>query len=177
MNISKSIMMAIAATILFGSVFTIGCGQSNDISDQIKAANQGNIRRLRNCYSMYMDLNKYRGPKSEKELMDFLKSNATAASRLERMGIPQEELDDMLVSERDGEKFKVRWGLNGLNDHAIVFESVGFEGKYLVAFATPRELEQGEYDDYLSGKLEGLGPGDIQSVNQEAELQGADGSE
>ncbi|QEG23759.1 hypothetical protein [Mariniblastus fucicola] len=172
MNKSKSILLYVTiAAIMFAGLGLSGCGDGDSVSNKIKAANKGNIRRLRNCYAMYLDLNRYKGPKDEKELMDFLKSDANAASRLERMGIPIEELDDMLVSERDGQPFKVRWGLDGINDHAIVFESEGVDGKYLVAFATPRELEKDEYDDYWTGKLKGLGPGDIQNMNEDQESQ------
>jgi hypothetical protein len=178
MNKLKSILLATTAvTLLFAGLSFTGCGGGADVGDLMKQGNSTNIRRVRNCYAMYADLNKYKGPASKEELLEFLKSNGGAMTRLERMGIPQEDLDDMFVSERDGEPFKIRWGLNGVDDHACVFEAVGVEGKYMVAFATPRELEKDEYDDYFSGKLKGASPGGIQDVMEQEEEDGAERGE
>lgn len=174
MNTIKSVLLAATSfSILLAGLTLTGCGGGDSITDQIKAGNSNNIRRLRNCYSMFTELNRYKGPKDKEELLEFLTTDQTAMARLDRMGITQEDLDGMFVSERDNEPFKVRWGLNGLDDHACVFEAVGVEGKYMVAFATPRELEKDEYDDYYSGKLKGDAPGGIQDVIEETESEGA----
>lgn len=137
----------------------LGCGKGDEISGKMQEANKENIRRVRNCYAMYMDVNKYQGPKDKAELMDFLKNNPAATRRLERIGVTQEQVDTMWVSERDGEEFKIRWGLSGMADHAIVFEATGMDGKRMVCFSKPQELDEDEYEDYWTGKLQGDGPG------------------
>lgn len=155
------------------SVFFAGCGTGNDVTNKMKDGNKENIRRVRNCYSMFLKMHRYQGPKDKEELMNFLKTNERAAVNLERIGISQEQLDTMWVSERDGEEFEIRWGLNGQDDHAIVFEKTGVDGKRFVCFATPQELEEDDYNGYLTGELKGASPdsmgqmvSDEEAVNQ-----------
>ena len=121
--------------------------------------NDSNIRRLHSAYSIYLKRNGYTGPKDEKELKTYLQENRTAKALLGRMGIKSDSLDDIFVSERDGKRFKIRWGVQGLADHAIVFEAEGVDGKRMVAFSRPRELESQEYEGYWTGELKGARPG------------------
>lgn len=151
------------------SIFFAGCGPGNDISSKMKDGNKENIRRVRNCYSMYLGMHGYKGPKDKEELMNFLKSNERAAVNLERIGITQEQLDTMWVSERDGEEFKVRWGLNGMDDHAVVFEAKGVDGKRLVCFAQPQELGDDDYNGYWTGELKGASPDSMGALLEEEE--------
>ena len=150
------------ACLLLGLVMIAGCGGSNlpELSD----LNNSNIRRVHSVYKIYMAAHEYKGPKSEQELKDHCANDNTAKVLIERMGLDPTQLDDIFVSERDGEPFKIRWGLSGVPDHAIVFEAVGVEGKRLVAFAKPRELDATEYDGYWSGKIKPETSGDPGSI-------------
>ena len=142
--------------LFLGLMLVVGCGGGDlpTLSD----LNDSNIRRLHSCYNIYMNAHQYRGPKDKQELLDFLTSDNTAKVLLKRMDVTPDQLEGIFTSERDGEPFKVRYGLSGIADHAIVFESVGIEGKRLVAFSRPRELDTEEYDGYFSGEIEPAAP-------------------
>jgi len=43
--------------------------------------------------------------------------------------------------------------VGGKEDEAIIFEAQGVNGKRMVAFNTPRELDDQEYEGYLNGEL------------------------
>ena len=106
-----------------------------------------------------MQRNELTGPESEEELRAFLTENRTAKALLKRMGVEPDSLDEIFISERDGKPFKIRWGVSGIEDHAIVFEAEGVNGKRMVAFTRTRELEDEEYEGYWSGELKGQTPG------------------
>ena len=93
-----------------------------------------------------------RGPKTEEELKEYLKTTSGAKKRLKRLGLTPDQVDDLFISERDNEPFKVRYGVNGVGDNAVVFESVGVDGKRLVAFVNPVELDEKEYQDAWDNK-------------------------
>ena len=46
----------------------------------------------------------------------------------------------------------MRYGINGVGDNAVVFESVGVDGLRLVAFVNPVELGKKEYQDAWDNK-------------------------
>lgn len=94
----------------------------------------------------------YNGPKDEAEFKDYLKTNPTAIYMMKRIDLTPDDVDELFVSERDNEPFVVKYGLNGVADHAIIFEKTGVDSKRLVAFSKPLELDSDEYEDYLSGK-------------------------
>lgn len=127
-----------------------GC-RDTTIEDAIAAANSSHIQQLYNCYSLFCHQNKYRGPKDETELKEFLQ-NPRYEKNLKLMQINRDALDEMFVSERDGEPFKVRYGVNGLGNKAVIFESTGIDGKRMVALENPTELSAEEYEAYWSGK-------------------------
>jgi len=159
-------------------VSMIGCSTGDEITDKMRAGNQENIRRVRNCYTMFQEAHRWRGPKDKDELMEFLTTDNMAAVKLERIGISKEQLDSMWVSERDDQEFKIRWDLNGMRDHAIAFEAEGLEGKRLVCFAKPQELNESEYEDYWTGKKLGEGPeGMVEVLEGEAEKEKAKASQ
>lgn len=135
-----------AATLLL-----TGCTKTGSVAH----FNDTNIKRVRNCYSMYQSANGYKGPKDEAEFKEFLKTTKVAEVRLQRMGIDQNTIEDIFISERDGEPFKIRYGINGNKNNAIVFESVGVDGKRLVGLSPVLELDKSEYDSYWSGKKRG----------------------
>ena len=123
--------------------FLVGCSKK---VPTLADVNNTNIKKLRGVYGLFLFQHNMRGPQSEEELKDYLRTDPGATVKIKRMGMTLEDIDRIFVSERDGQPFKVRYGLNGLGDHAAVFEAEGVDGKRQVALATPREVEQAEYD-------------------------------
>lgn len=130
----------------------LGCSskQSNDISHLTNT----NMKKLYAAMNTFMRLNDFRGPKDQAELVKFFEGNRRAQTILGRCGVKIDELEEILISERDGEPFVVRYGVNGIADHALVFESVGVEGLRMVALSAPVEVDEIKYEEYLSGKVE-----------------------
>lgn len=143
-----SVFTAATTLILLTSCFH-GCRTEN----QVAKIYSTNIKKVHQCYLMYMENNGYKGPKDEAEFKNYLKTDPTAIYLMKRAEITPEGVDDIFISERDGEPFKIRYGLKGVADFAIVFESVGVEGKRLVALTPPVETEAEEYDGHFSGKI------------------------
>lgn len=153
------------ACMMLGLVMLAGCGGSD--LPELADLNNSNIRRVHSIYKMYMSAHDFKGPKNEEELKKHCASDNTAKVLIERMGLDPTQLDDIFVSERDGQPFKIRWGLSGIPDHAIVFEAVGVEGKRLVALSKPRELDAAEYEGYWSGKIKPAAPGASTDIEPE----------
>ena len=148
MQINISTFGLLLSLLAVGMAFMLGCGRNPPGA----AYNKTNVRRLRTAYNIYTRLNDMKGPASEQDFKEFLKTDLTAKIRLERIGITLDEIDEIFNSERDGQPFRVRYGLNGTANHAVVFEAEGVGGKRYVAFWDPIEVESDEYDEYWSGK-------------------------
>ncbi|MEM8945350.1 MAG: hypothetical protein AAGD11_09215 [Planctomycetota bacterium] len=127
-----------------------GC-RDTTIEDGVAALNKSRIQQLYNCYSLYGHYNQYRGPKDEAEFKEFL-LRPKYEKNLKLMKIDRDSLDDLFVSDRDGEPFRIRYGVNGLGNKAVIFEAKGVEGQRMIAVATPKEVDAAEYDAYWSGK-------------------------
>lgn len=132
-------------------IFLCGCGSDGKSVAEIK---DSNIKKIHALYSFYMSNNGYQGPKSEEVLREYL-GTKDGEFAIKRMDMDPSKIDDYFLSERDGEPFVIRYGLKGVADHAIVFEAVGVEGKRMVALGTPIECDDEEYQEYLSGEVEG----------------------
>ena len=117
-----------------------------------------NIKKVHVLYNVFLEGNGYRGPKDEADFKGYLSSDPTARHLVKRLELDPDNLDEIFISERDGEPFVIRYGLNGIQDHAIVFEKIGVEGMRFVAFVNPVELDTTTYDGYLTGKTETAGP-------------------
>ncbi len=104
-----------------------------------------------------------KGPSDKAKLKEYLTTNPTALFILKRIDVTPENIEEFFISERDNEPFQIKYKLKGVADHAIVFEKTGIDGKRLVAFSTPRELENEEYQGYFSGaiKPDSLSPAEI----------------
>lgn len=162
-----------ALTIFVVAMF-LGCGSGKpDISQY----NDTNIEKVRNMYSLYMSGHSFMGPKNKKELRKFLESDAKAKIMLERMELDFNKFDEYFIGTRDNEEFKVRWGLKGQLDHAIVFESTGIDGKRFVALGEPTEVDEADYEGYWSGKIKPAGPGSAKSMAPDEADQQNYGSE
>ena len=162
----KPIQFHLSAAVFAGLILLFaGCG---DGLPTLRDLNDTNIRRLHSCYKIYMNGNSLTGPESKEELLEYLNTDLTAKVLLKRMDLNPDEISNVFVSERDGQPFKIRWGLKGIQDHAIVFESEGIDGKRMVAFSRPRELDAAEYDGFWSGELKGAMPGQRDNQPQTA---------
>ena len=138
----------------------IGCGEGNVGGKMLNKGLDSNIQRCRSVYGLYIARHSMQGPKDEAEFKEFL--NGLDADRLSVINVDPNNRESILVSERDGEPFKIRWGVS---DRArgplkpIIFEATGVDGKYLVAFTggEPREVDKAEYDKLWAGEKDDEG--------------------
>lgn len=131
----------------------LGCGGSDPLSTLAKA-NERNIQRLSNLYLSFHSLNDWRGPNDEEEFKAFLRE--MRPERLRRIGIEPAEVDQIFINERDGEPFKVRYGVPGSmmgSSDPVIFEATGVNGKRMVGFLNmvQREVDNTEYERLWSG--------------------------
>lgn len=110
--------------------------------------------RARAGYGMYMAAHGMKGPENEEQLKEYLTTSPGAAAKFDRMGIPTDNILDIFVSERDGQPFKIRYGVNGMGDFPIVFEAEGVDGMRMVAYSPPRELDAAAYEKAWGGATE-----------------------
>jgi len=171
MNIKNSKWFLYGLLLLSFAVH-IGCGKR----DRIREVYSTNLKKLHGCYMLYLEEHGYKGPETEEEFKDYLKTNPTAIHLLKRIDVTPEIVDEIFISDRDGEPFIVRYGVKGVADHAVVLESVGLEGKRLVALAEPIEVDDDEHAKYLSGEIKpeteqgfGMEGGDDDSGDGESE--------
>ncbi len=132
----------------------LGCS-SPDPANLLAEANNSNIQRLANLYEAYQSRHNWRGPKDEAEFKSFLKG--WNPKKLTNVGVDPNAIDDVFVSDRDGEPFQVRYGVPGHimgSDAPVVFETTGIDGKRMVGFLnmTSREVDEAEYNDLWEGK-------------------------
>ena len=138
-----------------------GCGSSGkDPIEELRAVNERNIQRITNLYGAYQSRSNWRGPEDEAEFKSFLKG--FNPKRFTRLGIDPNKIEDLFISERDGEHFKIRYGVAGSmmgSDDPVVFEAVGIDGKREVGFLNmvTREVEAAEYDNLWAGNYESTG--------------------
>ena len=135
------------------TVCPVGCG-SPDPADLLAEANDTNIQRLANLYQAYQSRHNWRGPQDEEEFKTFLKG--WNPEKLARIGVDPKAIDDVFISARDGQPFKIRYGVPGHvlgSDAPVVFEATGVDGRRMVGFLnmTSREVDAEEYDRLWSG--------------------------
>ena len=132
---------------------SLGCG-SADPADLLAAANDSNIQRLANLYEAFQSRHNWRGPQDEDDFKSFLRG--WNPKKLSNIGVNPDAIEEVFVSQRDGEPFQVRYGVPGHimgSDAAVVFEKVGVDGKRKVGFLnmTTQEVDAAEYDRLWSG--------------------------
>ena len=143
--------------VLLGATFAFaGCGGA-DADSMIADANDTNVKRLATLYSLFHMQNSNKGPKNEQQLREFIESQD--ANRLKRGGIDATKLDELFVSERDGEPFVIRYGVNTVirgPSKPVIFESTGVDGMRQVRFfnGSMQEVDADEYDRLMAGKAE-----------------------
>ena len=124
-----------------------GCG-SESASDMIRRANKTNSKKLANLYMMYQANHSWSGPKDEAAFKEYIKS--ADKSILEEMGVDPAQVDELFVSERDNEPFKIRYGISGGmgKSDPVIFETTGKSGSWIVGFTAMREEEVTSQDVY-----------------------------
>ncbi|QEG23762.1 hypothetical protein [Mariniblastus fucicola] len=147
-----------------------GCGEKTTSA----ALNKTNLSRLKNCYSIYLDDNAHVGPKDKEEFVNFLLTDRRAIKRRKRMEITDEQVESMFMNPRDGQEFKVKYGVEGYLNHAIIFEAVGVDGMRIVALDPPQEVDAETYDKYWTGKIK-AGPmgggGGLKEIEEELDKE------
>lgn len=126
-----------------------GCGPSQP---SLADYNNTNIRKTRAAYGIYVMAHDFEAPDDENTFKEFLTTSKVAEVKMQRMGVSKNKILDIFVSERDGKPFKIRYGIDGIGDNPIVFETDGVNGKRFVAFADPRELEADDYEKCWAGE-------------------------
>lgn len=148
--------------LLLSAVCLCGCdSKSARDAEFVKNANDTNIKKVATAYSLYASRFGYTGPKSKEELVNFIKTNDKIEKNLERIGLERDKIEEIFVSENDGQEFEVRWGvfINPDRQRAkepFVFEKVGKDGVRLVMLSNKKILEvsdDAKYQKLLKGKV------------------------
>jgi hypothetical protein len=136
----------------------LGCGD-NQIASDFKNMNKLSMQKLVNSYVMFASVNGNVGPKDSDELFNFIRTDERVAPRLGMSSGDLDTLEDLLISDADGEPFEIRYGLKIRVDEdksPIVFDKTGVDGMRRVALADNRILEvtsSKKYDRMLSGNV------------------------
>jgi hypothetical protein len=144
---SRAVAVLVAA--LLAAAFS-GCGSGADPDAMMAASTATNIQRLAKMYSMYTTNHNWVGPADKSELLEFIMQNSP--ERLRKMGIDPDNPEQLFVSERDGQEFKIRWSMQDRMygpPLPIIFESTGVDGQYMVGFTgnKTQTVGQSEYDE------------------------------
>jgi len=151
---SKSVGQFCLCCALLASL--VGCGGA-DNDTKLAEVNSTNIQRLANLYFTFQLTNDFRGPADEAAFKDFIRG--FDSQKLARVGVDPNAIDALFTSERDGEPFKVRYGVKGSamgSSEPVIFEALGVDGTRQVGFLnmTQREVDQAEYDLLWAGKAQ-----------------------
>jgi hypothetical protein len=152
----------VAAVVAIG--VTTGCQPSpqQQVKDAYRSEFRENGRRVVAFYAMFMGSptkpvsgpNGFSGPKDEAELRKFIA--ASSPENLEDMGIKSAESPELFTSERDGQPFRVRYGIKGptTTSYAVLCEAKGVNGRVKVFKTDGSSLEVAadEAEAYMAGK-------------------------
>ena len=153
-------------------VFAVGCG-GDEISDAFSKMTKTNVQKATMMYTIYSTMNNYRGPESLEQMTEFLKTDADAQKRLERVQIDVNKIDEYLKG-RDGEVFEFRWSVQSnpmAAPYPVCWEKNGFDGTTQVGVSGGRVVETSDEDelaDLKAGKYDDGGSyGDAQEERSE----------
>lgn len=141
-------------------VSVCGCGDSRN-DEFVKKANDTNIKKVASAYQLFASRFAYTGPKSKEELLNFIQTNEKIEKNLERIGLERDKINEVFISENDGEEFEIRWGvfMNPDMERAkepFVFEKVGKDGVRMVMISNRKILvvsDDAKYQKLLKGKI------------------------
>jgi hypothetical protein len=131
----------------------IGCSSRTDPDSAIARVNGTNIERLANLYFTFQSQHEWRGPAGEAEFKSFL--HKYNPHKLSRIGVDPNALDKLFISERDGQPFKIRYGVLGSamgSSAPVIFESAGDGKRRLVGVLDMQqcEVDESEYEKLWS---------------------------
>jgi hypothetical protein len=131
----------------------VGCTSHTDHDSAIASVNETNLQRLANLYFTYQSKHEWRGPADEAQFKSFLRGYNPR--KLARIGIEPNAIDELFICERDGEPFKIRYGVVGSAmgcTKPVIFESTGDGERRLVGFLNmqQREVDESEYNSLWS---------------------------
>ena len=140
---------------LFMLACLAGCSKF-DTAAAIQKMNATKPQKLANLYAAYQLENGSRGPKDEAQFQAYIEKKNPVLLR--RIGVDPNEVAALFTSDRDGEPFKIRYGVEG-NDRSppkpVIFEESGVDGVRVVAF-TKLKVEEvaddAEYKKLFSAK-------------------------
>jgi hypothetical protein len=123
----------LACLVAISLFWLTGCNRDRT-SEIVGAMNTSNIQRLANLYAAYQNFKNGRGPASEPEFREFIRTYDP--NKLKMMGINPDALDALFTSEVDGKAFKVRYTIGGGHGSLdpVVFEQDGKDGLKRVGF-------------------------------------------
>lgn len=154
-NSSWVSVFGLVAIVCVGLLTVTGCGGLSQ-DDAVGQQNDTNIKRLSNLYYRFQSAHSWNGPESEEEFREYVKNDVPEFIK-ERIGFTT--VDELFVSQRDGEPFKIRLEVagsaRGCNEPAI-FEAVGVGGKRNVGFLNmlQREVDEQEYNNLWEGNFD-----------------------
>lgn len=127
-------------------------GCRDQVAMQVAAMNDTNLKKVSSLYRFYQYRHGWQGPKDAAALRSFVEQ--APRKNLDMMKVDPARFDDLLISERDGQPAKVRWGVSiGPTDiQPLVFEAEGVGGKRIVVFSDARteEVDAARYDSLWS---------------------------
>lgn len=131
----------------------VGCG-GNPGAEMFASVSGTNIQRLANLYCVFQAQHNFRGPNDEQQFKTFIAN--MHPSHLKNYQVDVSNLDQLFISERDRQPFKIRWELqaNPRQAHVpLIFEQQGIDGKLMIGFSgfEVREVGKAEYDEYWTG--------------------------
>ncbi|VTR94836.1 unnamed protein product [Gemmata massiliana] len=143
----------VCALALGSAIGLVGCSRDRT-AEAVGAMNTSNAQRLSNMYAAYQNFKGGRGPASEAEFREFIKSYDP--TKLKMMNINPDDLDGLFKSESDGKPFKVRYNVGGGrgSQDPVVFEQEGKDGKKNVGYTggLVEEVDDATYKQLLAGK-------------------------
>ncbi|MDA7902827.1 hypothetical protein N9B31_04135 [Mariniblastus sp.] len=156
MEKAMSIRGALASAMV-AIVLVAGCTGGNTVEQIVGDINSNNTMRIASSYVMFQFKNNYKGPKNKEDFVKFLNDPENSLN-LEMMGFDMNDIESVLISERDNEEIQIRWGVKGSQRgcyEPLAFEKTGVDGVRFVAFGNGKFEEiddEATYNDFFSGK-------------------------
>jgi hypothetical protein len=120
----------------------------------VAALNDTHIKQLANLYMAHQMRNGSNGPQDEAAFKEFIRKGM-APHRLEMMRVDPNKLDELFISENDGQPFVLRYGQSGgvMAKLPVVFEKEGRDGKRQVAYTngSVEEIDASKYEELMRG--------------------------
>lgn len=139
-----------------GFCLLVGCQQGEEVVKESVPVESDRLECLANLYRLHQIQNNGYGPLDRREFVEFVSKQPPRS--LKRIGVDPSNVENLFISDVDGELFEIRYGVVGNEPdsrQAIVLEASGVQGKRRVAFSSgAMEMVTSEsiYSALLSGK-------------------------